>query len=102
MIVAWRNGVPVKLNEVARIIDSVENDKIATWFNDKRAITLAIQRQPDANTVEVVDAVRAKLPAFRAQVPSSIEMQVMMDRSHLGPRLRSRRAGNARRSRSRS
>ena len=81
VIVAWRNGVPVKLNEVARIINSVENDKIATWFNDKRAITLAIQRQPDANTVEVVDAVRAKLPAFRAQVPSSIEMQVMMDRS---------------------
>jgi hydrophobic/amphiphilic exporter-1 (mainly G- bacteria), HAE1 family len=81
VVVAWRNGVPVKLTEVARVIDSVENDKIATWFNDKRAITLAIQRQPDANTVEVVDAVRAKLPSFRAQVPASIDMSVMMDRS---------------------
>ncbi len=81
VIVAWRNGMPVKLTAVARVIDSVENDKIATWFNDKRAITLAIQRQPDANTVEVVDAVRAKLPSFRAQVPASIEMTVMMDRS---------------------
>ncbi len=79
--VAWRNGAPVKLNEVARVIDSVENNKIASWFNDKRAIVLAIQRQPDANTVEVVDAVRAKLPSFRAQVPASIDLQFLMDRS---------------------
>ncbi|MBN8919593.1 MAG: efflux RND transporter permease subunit, partial [Rhizobiales bacterium] len=81
VIVAWRNGVPVKLNEVATVIDSVDNDKVASWFNDKRAITLAIQRQPDANTVEVVDLVRARLPALRAQVPPSVEMNVMMDRS---------------------
>jgi hydrophobic/amphiphilic exporter-1 (mainly G- bacteria), HAE1 family len=81
VVVAWRNGVPIKLNEVARIVDSVENDKIATWFNDTRAITLAIQRQPDANTVEVVDLVRSKIPSFRAQIPASIEMRVMMDRS---------------------
>jgi HAE1 family hydrophobic/amphiphilic exporter-1 len=71
----------VKLNEVARVIDSVENNQIATWFNDTRAITLAIQRQPDANTVEVVDAVRARLPAFRAQVPAGIGLNVMLDRS---------------------
>lgn len=81
VVVAWRNGSPVKLNEVAKIIDSVENNQIATWFNDERAITLAIQRQPDANTVEVVDAVRAKLPAFRAQIPPSVSLNVMMDRS---------------------
>ncbi|MBX6426617.1 MAG: multidrug efflux RND transporter permease subunit [Variibacter sp.] len=81
VVVAWRNGAPVKLNEVARVVDSVENDKIATWFNDTPAITLAIQRQPDANTVEVVDRVRAKLPALRAQVPAAIAMNVMMDRS---------------------
>src|SRR4051812_19327615 len=55
--VAWRNGAPVKLSQVARVIDSVENDKVATWFNDSRAIVLAIQRQPDANTVAVVDEV---------------------------------------------
>jgi hydrophobic/amphiphilic exporter-1 (mainly G- bacteria), HAE1 family len=81
VVVAWRNGVPVKLDEVARVIDSVENDKIATWFNATRAITLAVQRQPDANTVEVVNRVRARLPAFRVQIPASIEMNVMMDRS---------------------
>ena len=81
VVVAYRNGAPVKLSEVARVIDSVENDKIATWFNDLRAIVLAIQRQPDANTVEVVDMVRAKLPPMRAQVPPAIQMQPLFDRS---------------------
>ncbi|MBB5047876.1 HAE1 family hydrophobic/amphiphilic exporter-1 [Rhodopseudomonas rhenobacensis] len=81
IVVAWRNGSPVKLDEVARIYDSVENDKIATWLNDTRAIVLAIQKQPDANTVAVVDGVRAKLPGLRAQIPPSINVSVMMDRS---------------------
>jgi HAE1 family hydrophobic/amphiphilic exporter-1 len=81
VVVAYRNGAPVKLNEVARVIDSVENDKIATWFNDSRAIVLAIQRQPDANTVEVVDLVRNKLPAMRAQIPPAINMAPLFDRS---------------------
>src|SRR6478672_2127759 len=81
VVVAWRNGSPVKLDEVARIYDSVENDKVATWMNDERAIVLAIQKQPDANTVAVVDSVLAKLPALRAQIPPSVTMQVMMDRS---------------------
>src|SRR6266403_3207008 len=60
IVVAWRNGSPVKLDEVAEVYDSVENDKIATWFNGERAIVLAIQKQPDANTVAVVDGVLAK------------------------------------------
>src|SRR4051812_14940933 len=81
VVVAWRNGSPVKLDEVAKIYDSVENDKIATWLNDERAIVLAIQKQPDANTVAVVDSVLAKLPALRAQVPPSVSINVMMDRS---------------------
>jgi HAE1 family hydrophobic/amphiphilic exporter-1 len=81
VVVAWRNGSPVKLDEVAKIYDSVENDKIATWLNDDRAIVIAIQKQPDANTVAVVDAVRAKLPALRAQIPPSVSMSVMLDRS---------------------
>jgi HAE1 family hydrophobic/amphiphilic exporter-1 len=81
VVVAWRNGSPVKLDEVARIYDSVENDKIATWFNGTRSIVLAIQKQPDANTVAVVDAVRAKLPSLRAQIPPSITMDVTLDRS---------------------
>ena len=80
-MVAWRNGAPVKLDEIARVIDSVENDKIASWFNGERSIVLAIQRQPDANTVEVVDSIRAKLPSLRAQVPASIQLELLMDRS---------------------
>ncbi|MES5483247.1 efflux RND transporter permease subunit [Bradyrhizobium sp. INPA03-11B] len=79
--VAWRNGSPVRLDEIAKVYDSVENDKIATWMNDERAIVLAIQKQPDANTVAVVDAVLAKLPSLRAAIPPSVTMQVMMDRS---------------------
>ncbi len=81
VVVAWRNGAPIKLDEIARVVDSVENDKIATWFNDKRGVVLAIQRQPDANTVSVVDSIRERLPAFRAQVPASINMDVLNDRS---------------------
>jgi HAE1 family hydrophobic/amphiphilic exporter-1 len=81
VVVAYRNGAPIKLDEVAHVIDSVENDKIATWFNDSRAIVLAIQRQPDANTVAVVDDVRGRLPLMRAQVPAAIQMQPLFDRS---------------------
>src|ERR1700686_227666 len=80
-VVAWRNGSPVKLDVVARGYDSVENDKIATWFNGERSIVLAIQKQPDANTVAVVDGVRAKLPSLRAQIPPSVVMDVLLDRS---------------------
>src|SRR6266571_4733825 len=74
-------GAPIKLEEIARVVDSVENDKIASWFNDERAIVLAIQKQPDANTVAVVDSIKERLPSYRAQVPASIRMQVLMDRS---------------------
>jgi HAE1 family hydrophobic/amphiphilic exporter-1 len=81
VIVAWRNGSPVRLDEVARIYDSVENDKTATWFNGTRSIVLAIYKQPDANTVAVVDGVLAKLPMLRAQIPPSVKIDVTMDRS---------------------
>jgi hydrophobic/amphiphilic exporter-1 (mainly G- bacteria), HAE1 family len=81
VVVAYRNGAPVYLDQVARVIDSVENDKIASWFNNERAIVLAIQRQPDANTVAVVDSVRSHLPQYRASIPPSIRMEVLMDRS---------------------
>jgi HAE1 family hydrophobic/amphiphilic exporter-1 len=81
IVVAWHNGSPVKLDEVARIYDSVENDKIASWLNDERSIVLGIQKQPDANTVAVVDSLLAKLPALRAQVPPPVDIRVLMDRS---------------------
>src|SRR5579885_654960 len=81
VVVAYRNGAPVKLNQIAHVIDSVENDKAGSWFNDSRAIVLGIYRQPDANTVEVVDEVRNALPTMRAQVPPAIQMQPLFDRS---------------------
>jgi hydrophobic/amphiphilic exporter-1 (mainly G- bacteria), HAE1 family len=81
VVVAYRNGAPVYLDQIARVIDGVENDKIASWFNNERAIVLAIQRQPDANTVAVVDSVREHLPQYQASIPPSIQMQVLMDRS---------------------
>jgi HAE1 family hydrophobic/amphiphilic exporter-1 len=81
VIVAWRNGAPVKLQEIARVIDDVANNQVASWFNDKRAVVLAVDRQPDANTVAVVDAVRAQLPTYRAQVPGAVDLELLADRS---------------------
>ena len=81
LIVAWRNGAPVRLGDVANVLDSVENIRTASWHNGTRAIVMAVQRQPDANTVEVVDRVRALLPTFRAQLPPSAKVEVMNDRS---------------------
>ncbi|HUW37837.1 MAG TPA: efflux RND transporter permease subunit, partial [Rhodocyclaceae bacterium] len=81
LIVAWRNGAPVHLDEVASAVDGVENDKIASWYVDRRAMILAIQRQPGANTVATVDAIKRILPAFQAKLPAAIEMKVLYDRS---------------------
>jgi HAE1 family hydrophobic/amphiphilic exporter-1 len=81
VIVAWRNGAPVKLEEIANVIDSVENNQVASWFNDKRAVVLAVQKQPGSNAVAVVDAVREQLPTYRAQVPAAIDLEVLADRS---------------------
>lgn len=81
LVVTYRNGSPVRLEELGRVIDSVENDKVAAWFNNDRAIMLAVQRQPGTNTVEVVNNIRALLPTFRAQIPASISMHILHDRS---------------------
>src|SRR5882757_9579915 len=85
VVVAWRNGAPVKLEEVANVIDSVENTRVANWYVDResenRSIMLAIQRQPSANTVAVVDAVTDRLPRYREAVPAAVNLKVMNDRS---------------------
>jgi hydrophobic/amphiphilic exporter-1 (mainly G- bacteria), HAE1 family len=81
LIVTYRNGSPVRLAELGRVIDSVENDKIAGWRADTRAIVLAIQRQPGTNTVETVDAIKALLPSFRGQLPASVALNTLYDRS---------------------
>jgi len=80
-IIAYRNGSPVRLDEVAHVYDGVENDKSASWFMGKRVIYLAIQKQPGTNVVEVVDAVKALLPAFREQLPPSVTLDIRSDRS---------------------
>ena len=81
LVVSWRNGAPVRLEDVATPIDSVENIRIASWNVDQRAIVLAIQRQPGANTIETVDAIKRILPSFQAKLPAAIEMKVLFDRS---------------------
>ncbi len=81
LIVAYRNDAPVRLGELGRVIDSVENDKIASWYNNVRNIGLAIYRQPGTNTVEVVDSIRELLPTFRAQMPGSMNLNILYDRS---------------------
>ena len=81
LIVAYRNGSPVRLGELGRVIDSVENDKVASWYNNERNIGLAIYRQPGTNTVQVVDSIRKLLPSFRAQMPGSVNLNILYDRS---------------------
>src|SRR5580658_4638782 len=81
MIVTYKNGNPVRLEEVGRVLDDVENNKVSAWFNDTRTVILAVNRQPGTNTVEVVDNVKKLLPAFRAAIPPSIGMEILADRS---------------------
>src|ERR1700690_108415 len=81
MIVAYRNGNPVRLQELGNVTDSVQNNKIASWYNNTRAIVLAIQRQPGANTVQVVDNIKRLLPQFRNQIPAAVHMDILFDRS---------------------
>ncbi|MBF0322599.1 MAG: efflux RND transporter permease subunit [Magnetococcales bacterium] len=81
MIVAYRNGAAVRLNEIGRVVEGAENEKAAAWFNDRRGMVLAILRQPGANTIAVVDAIRSLLPAMRQQIPAGIDMTVLYDRS---------------------
>jgi HAE1 family hydrophobic/amphiphilic exporter-1 len=81
MIVAYRKGRPVRLDELGRVVDSVENDKVAGWFNNARSITLMVQRQPGTNTVEVVDRIKELLPTFREQMPPSVKLDILYDRS---------------------
>src|SRR3954462_14920978 len=81
VIVAYRNGAPVHLEEIGRITDDVQNNKTASWFNGERSILLAIQRQPGTNTVEIVDGIRALLPGLQAQMPAGMSLGVLYDRS---------------------
>ncbi len=81
IIVAYRNGAPIRLGQVAKVIDSVQNDQVASWYNGKRNVMLAVLRQPDANTVQVVDSVKALIPVFQEAIPPALDLQIVNDRS---------------------
>src|SRR5262249_20918495 len=85
LVVAFRKGAPVRLEELGRVIDSVEDDKTASWLykngNKQRSVILAIQRQPGTNTVEVTDSIKRLLPLFQAELPPSVKMDILYDRS---------------------
>ena len=81
LIVAYRDGSPVRLKEIGKAIDSVENDKVASWFNRTRAIVLGVQRQPGSNTVEIVDEINRVMPSLRAQIPQAVAIDTLYDRS---------------------
>ncbi len=80
-IVAWRNGFPIRLKDVAQVEDSVQDKRSIGFFNGKQAIVLAIQRQPNANTVDVVNRIRQLLPVFREMIPTSVNIDPLFDRS---------------------
>ncbi len=81
IVVAWRNGSPVRLNEVANVYAGVENERNAGWYNGARTIYLAIQRQPGTNTVEVVDRIKALLPELEQRLPASVQLRIRSDRA---------------------
>src|SRR6266545_3714105 len=81
LIVAYRNGAPVRLADIGQVLDDVQDNKTAGWFNGTRAIVLAVQRQPGTNTVAVADGVRALMGSLQAQLPASVEVHNLYDRS---------------------
>lgn len=83
LIVSYENGNPIRLEQLGRVLDSVQNDKTASWYNQRRSIVLAVFRQPGVNTVQLVDAVRAALPGLQAQIPPAVMVDPFFDRSQV-------------------
>jgi HAE1 family hydrophobic/amphiphilic exporter-1 len=81
LIVTFRNGAPIKLQQIGQAIDSVENNKVASWFNEQRSIILAIQGQPGSNTLEVVNGIHKELKILTKNLPSTVKLFTMYDRS---------------------
>jgi HAE1 family hydrophobic/amphiphilic exporter-1 len=81
LIVAYRNGAPVRMDQLGQVIDGVQEDKVTNWYNGHEAMVLAVQRQPGTNTVAVVQAVRDLLPKFEREIPPSIHLGILADRA---------------------
>ncbi|MGP0076118.1 MAG: efflux RND transporter permease subunit [Bryobacteraceae bacterium] len=86
MVVAWRNGAPIRLNEVANVIDSIENDKNASWANTskgaERAVQLGIMRQAGSNTIQICDEIKRVIPQLQTHLPPSVTLKIRGDRSN--------------------
>jgi len=80
-IIAWRNGAPVRFQDIGRAINDVENNRTATWLNGKRAIVLSIRRQPGSNTIQIIDEINRIIPQFERHLPSSVKLSTIYDRS---------------------
>jgi HAE1 family hydrophobic/amphiphilic exporter-1 len=78
LVVTYRNGAPVRIQDIGKAIDSVENTRVGSWFKDKKAVILGVQRQPGANVVGVVDAIKEILPGLQTQIPKSIKFEVFL------------------------
>jgi len=81
LIVAYRNGAPVHLSDVADVVDDAENVKLAAWMNDAPAVILNVQRQPGANVIEVVDRIKKVLPQLQSSLPAAVQVSVLTDRT---------------------
>src|SRR2546427_4979232 len=81
LIVEWRKGVPLRLEELANVIDSVEDNKTVAWNNGTRGLFLAVSRQPGTNTVQIIDDIRKVLPALQAALPPSVQLLILYDAS---------------------
>lgn len=81
LIAMWKDGAPVRLKDIATVTDNVEDNRSISYFNGKQAVVVAVQRQSDANTIEVVQRIRDLLPGFRSQIPASVEITPTFDRS---------------------
>ncbi|HEV8410760.1 MAG TPA: efflux RND transporter permease subunit, partial [Gemmatimonadaceae bacterium] len=81
LVVTYRNGAPVRLKELGQVLDDIQNNKTASWLNGERSISLAIQKQPGTNTVEVADAIKALLPIMKLQMPASVDATIFYDRA---------------------
>ncbi len=81
IIVAYRNGSPVRLRDLGTVVDSIENEKNIGWFDNTRAITLQVMRQPGTNTVDIVDRIKKLLPQLRSQIPPAVGLEIFYDRS---------------------
>jgi len=80
-IITWRDGAPVRLGDIGHVYNGVEQDQNGAWINEQPGVVLAIQRQPGANTIEVVDGIKAILPLFQEQIPAGLELKINFDRS---------------------